>query len=119
MFKSFLQTGKFMPTALIPFCSFSDNFTLMGVPKLNFNVPVCNSFSPKVVNDQLCYTADPNQNIKDKNVLNNFLYMGKELSITLYIDYNKDRHLGKMNNLEFQHVKLDTLGRINQYMFIV
>ena len=96
--------GELSPTALIPFCSFSDDFSLMGVENPHFEVPVCNSFSPKVILDQLCFTTDPNK-IKDKIDFNS-----KDLSLTLYIDYNEDRHSGKMELSESQNIRLETLG---------
>ena len=98
------------PTALIPFCSFSGNFSLMGVENPNFNVPVCKGFSPKVLNDQLCYTTDPNT-IKNVIDLNKLLYLGNELAITLYIDYNEDRHWGKMEKSGSQNIRLETIGK--------
>ena len=48
-------------TAMIPFCEFGGNMSVMGVKIDQFDVPVCNSFRPKIVQDQLCYTVDPNE----------------------------------------------------------
>ena len=48
------------PTALIPFCEFNGNMSVMGVKIDQFDVPVCNSFRPKILKDQLCYSVDPN-----------------------------------------------------------
>ena len=55
------EDGNLSPTALIPFCAFGGNFSAMGVKMEQFNVPVCNSFKAKIVEDQLCYTVDPNR----------------------------------------------------------
>ena len=54
----------------------------MGVKINKIELPVCNSFEAKIVNDQLCYTVDPNKyrNIKED-----------ELSLALYMNYNEDR----------------------------
>ena len=49
------------PTALVPFCSVSGNYSAMGERIKQMDVPVCNSFMPKIVKDQLCYTVDLNQ----------------------------------------------------------
>ena len=49
------------PTALIPFCEFDGNMSIMGVKNENFNVPICNSFQEKIIGDQICYTVDPNK----------------------------------------------------------
>ena len=58
--------------------------SVMGIKIDQFDVPVCNSFRPKIIKDQLCYTVDPNgyKNLFDKN---------QEISVTLYINYNEDR----------------------------
>ena len=49
------------PTALVPFCSVSDNYSAMGVKIDQIDVPVCNSFRQKISRDQLCYTVDLNK----------------------------------------------------------
>ena len=48
-------------TALIPFCEFSGNMSVMGVKIDQFDVPVCRSFKAILYKDQLCYTVDPNR----------------------------------------------------------
>ena len=60
------KDGNLSPTALIPFCDFGGNMSVMGVKIDQFDVPVCNSFRPKIVQDQLCYTVDPNKEILPK-----------------------------------------------------
>ena len=55
------QDNEFSPTALIPFCEFNGNMSVMGVNINQFDVPICNSFVPKIVKDKLCYTVDPNE----------------------------------------------------------
>ena len=75
-------------TALIPFCGLGGNFSAMGVKIDQFDVPVCNSFKEKLVNDQLCYTVDPNMFI-DKH----FAEHAKQFDLMLVIDYNEDRQL--------------------------
>ena len=77
------EDGVLLPTALIPFCKFGGNMSVMGVKIDQFDVPVCNSFRPKIILDQLCYTVDPN---KFKTLVNQ-----QELDITLFINYNEDR----------------------------
>ena len=62
------------PTALVPFCSVSDDYSTMGVKIDQIDVPVCNSFRPKIIRDQLCYTVDLNK-IKQKfQRYNNFFF---------------------------------------------
>ena len=72
------------PTALIPFCEFGGNMSIMGVKIDELAYPVCSSFRPKRVKDQLCFMVNPNE------------YKGKvsemgELSLNLAIDFNEDR----------------------------
>ena len=49
------------PTALIPFCEFGGSMSVMGTQIDQLKVPVCNSFKPKIVEGQLCYSVNPNQ----------------------------------------------------------
>ena len=52
------EDGKLSPTALIPFCEFGGNMSVMGVKIEEIEIPVCSSFRPKILRDQLCYTVD-------------------------------------------------------------
>ena len=84
--------GNLSPTALIPFCEFGGNMSVMGTKIDQFNVPVCSSFRPKILQEQLCYTVDPNmykRYVDEKNV---------ELSLGLFINYNEDRELSLEND---------------------
>ena len=47
------EDGTLSPTALIPFCEFGGNMPIMGVKIDKFDVPVCNSFMPKLLGNQL------------------------------------------------------------------
>ena len=58
----------------------------MGVKIDHFDVPVCNSFKEKILNDQLCYEVDPNLFIDRTNTLK---YL--KLGLVLVLDYNEDR----------------------------
>ena len=58
--------------------------SVMGVKIDQFDVPVCNSFRPKIYKDQLCYSVD-------LNVFKNDTDFKKKFSLTLAIDYNEDR----------------------------
>ena len=99
------EDGNLTPTALIPFCGFGGDMSAMGVKIDQFDVPVCNSFRPKIVLDQLCYQVDPNK-YKDKIDLN------QELSLTLFIHYNEDRNIDAPENSsnEDPFIKVDTIG---------
>ena len=78
------ENGNLSPSAFIPFCSFGGNMSAMGVKIDQFDVPVCNSFKAKILNDQLCYEVDVNRvRTNDTEEL--------RLGLTLLIDYNEDR----------------------------
>ena len=58
----------------------------VGVRINQFNIPVCNSFQDRILNDQLCYEVDLNRFSNKNNI-------DKELKLGLYflMDYNEDR----------------------------
>ena len=60
----------------------------VGVKIDQFDVPVCNSFQAKILNDQLCYEVDLNLYSNRDNIIN-------ELKVGFYflMDYNEDRQL--------------------------
>ena len=80
-----------MPTALLPFCAFSDNFSTTGVKIDQFDVPVCNVFKTKLYKDQLCYEGDFNEFKKN-------LGSNKEVSVSFFIHYNEERMLSITND---------------------
>ena len=92
------------PTALIPFCEFSGNMSVMGVQIDQFDVPFCNSFRPRIIRDQLCYTVDPNE-YKYK------IDLKGELSLELFIHYNEDRQIEGTDSTEEHTVIVDTIGK--------
>ena len=98
------EDGALLPTALIPFCKFGGNMSVMGVKIDQFDVPVCNSFRPKIIMDQLCYTVDPNE-YKHK------IDLKGELSLSLSIHYNEDRQMEDTDSMEKHTVIVDTIGK--------
>ena len=64
------RDGNLLPTALIliPLCEFVGDLSIMGIKHDQFDVPICNSFRPKMIKDQLCYTVDLNKE-SSKNML--------------------------------------------------
>ena len=54
----------------------------------HFEVPVCNSFKAKVLNDQLCYEVDLNE-FSNKSNLQRELKSG----FNFIMDYNEDRQV--------------------------
>ena len=79
------RDGKLSPSALIPFCEFGGSMALMGTKISQFSLPVCTSFEPKVLNDQLCYEVDVDK-YKRKAAAEGIT----SLELTLLIDSNKE-----------------------------
>ena len=120
-----LNSNKLIsPSAFIPFCDFGGNMSAMGVMIDQFDVPVCNGFQAKILNDQLCYEADLNK-FSDNNNIKKEL----ELGLNFLMDYNEDRQVTFDQNIsetklglaksvassdQNQHafVYLDTIGEI-------
>ena len=82
--------GQLSTTALIPFCELGGDSSVMGVKIDQFDSPVCNSFKDKILMDQMCYTVDPNKYI-------NSIKRDFDLSLTLFLNYNEDRQISKMD----------------------
>ena len=60
----------------------------VGIKIHQFDVPVCNSFQAKVLNDQLCYEVDLSKLSNKKNI-NRELKSG----LSFILDYNEDRQV--------------------------
>ena len=99
------RSGNLYPTALVPFCEFGGSMSVMGVKIDQFTVPVCSSFRPKIIKDQLCYTVDPND-YKDKINLEN------DLSLSLFVNYNEDREMALNDSLENNVIRIETIGNL-------
>ena len=97
------QDGELSPTALIPFCEFGRDMSVMGVKIREFDVPVCNSFRPQIIKDQLCYTVDIND-FKDR------IDLKGELSLSLFIHYNLDRQLEEADRSIKHSIIVDSIG---------
>ena len=83
------------PSAFIPFCEFGGDMTAMGVKIDEFDIPVCNSFQAKILNDQLCYEVDLQQHTNVNNFENDL-----KLGLVLLIDYNEDRQVTLQKTVE-------------------
>ena len=104
------EDEKLSETAFIPFCDFGGNMSAMGVMIDQFDVPVCNSFKAKVLNDQLCYEVDPNKYM-NKTILSAEEYnLRLKQGVTLYIDTNEDRQTTSKFT-DFM-IYINTLGRL-------
>ena len=118
-----LKNETFSPSAFIPFCEFGGHTSAVGVKISQFSVPVCNSFEPKILNDQLCYEVDLNRVSNKSNV-------AKELELGFYfiMDYNEDRqvnihpideedrsgigaHFLESDKNQYAFIYLDTIGK--------
>ena len=80
------KEGELSPSAFIPFCEFGGNMSAVGIKIKQFDVPVCNSFQAKILNDQLCYEVDLNSISRNSN---RDLELG--LGFNFLLDYNEDR----------------------------
>ena len=60
----------------------------LGIKIDQFDVPVCNAFQAKVLNDQLCYEVDLNR-YSNKSKTRTQL----EFGLNLLVDYNEDRQV--------------------------
>ena len=82
------KENQWSPSAFIPFCDFGGNMSSMGIKIASFDLPVCNSFQAKILNDQLCYEVDLNK-ISNKDNIENELKTG----FVFIMDYNEDRQV--------------------------
>ena len=74
------------PSAFIPFCEFGGDMSAIGIKIDQFDVPVCNIFQDKILNDQLCYEVDLNWFTNKTNIDKEL-----ELGFNFVMDYNEDR----------------------------
>ena len=79
---------NFSPSALIPFCSFGDDMEIVGQTIDGFDIPVCDSFTPKKRNDQLCYELNLDK-LKDEKKIQKQLEHG----LSILLDYNEERQM--------------------------
>ena len=99
------ENGKLSPSAFIPFCEFGGNMSIMGENISHFDVPVCKSFTPVILNDQLCYEINPNKFISLSSPGHAF-----DQGLQFYIDINEDRQTNTTDT-DFM-IYLNTLGVI-------
>ena len=78
------RTGVKSPSSFIPFCYFGEK--ALGKLVTNFSEPVCNLGVPKIVDEQLCYSIDMNNELEENNI-----NQGEDYALHLYLDYNEDR----------------------------
>ena len=54
------KLGALVPSAFIPFCAYKTDLLLLGEHIKGLKFPVCNKFTPTVLDGQLCYNLDIN-----------------------------------------------------------
>ena len=101
------QNKDLSPSAFIPFCEFGGNMSSVGVKIDQFDVPVCNSFQAKILNDQLCYEVDLRK-FSDSNNIQEELKLG----FNFLLDYNEDRQQVEINKT----FKRKTFGLANSFV---
>ena len=68
--------GKLTPGALIPFCAYQTNLSLLGSTRQDLPFPVCDKFKPTMIEGQLCYSIDLSTNdVQTKNKKGNSLLL--------------------------------------------
>ena len=79
--------GQLPPSALVPFCSYQANSSLLGQEGPEVNMTVCDKFEPVVFDGRLCYSLDVAKLNKVPTKA------GKTSGLFLLIDPNPD-HIG-------------------------
>ena len=82
----------------------------MGVTIPQFDVPVCNSFQAKILNDQLCYEVDLKKFSNKNNIFNEL-----KLGFNFLLDYNEDRQVTLHQEV---HSKSTSPLKIHKQLFI-
>ena len=101
--------GRMSPSAFIPFCELGGNMSLMGIKIDQFDVPVCNSFKARILNDQLCYELDVNKFI-DKADMEGVNRIG----LTMILDYNEERQIST-SNIKSEEKIVSSLTKMPSY----
>ena len=74
------------PSSFIPFCDFGGDMSSVGVKIEALDIPVCNSFQARILNDQLCYEIDLNRFSNKDNIEREL-----KLGFNFIMNYNEDR----------------------------
>ena len=85
--------GKMSPSSFIPFCDFGGNMSVMGKKIDQFEIPVCDKFKPKILNDRLCFQVDVNE-FTDQIDKQKAMKKG----LIFFMDYNEDRMITERGN---------------------
>ena len=92
-------SGSLTPAALIPFCAYQTNMTLLGQNRQDLPFTVCSKFQPTVLKEQLCYSLDLSMTDTPKT------NAGLENGLLIILDPGMSRQaqkkqeiIGKLNN---------------------
>ena len=80
------EEEKTSPSAFIPFCEFGGHMLAVGVKIDQFDLPVCDSFQAKILNNQVCYEIDLNRYFDENST-------DIESGFNFIMDYNEDRQI--------------------------
>ena len=109
--------GNLPPSALVPFCSYQENSSLLGMERHEIdNITMCDKFQPTIFEGQLCYSVDIAK-LKGKSTKS-----GKTNGLFLLLDPNpyqlnssdKDDNIQSMK-LPFFKVHIHTLAQFTAY----
>ena len=84
------RDGSKLPSAFIPFCAYKTSMLLLGEYIDGFEFPVCNKFTPTVLDGQLCFKLDVSSIVDPSDRKTE---EGKRGTLMLLLDYNKERSI--------------------------
>ena len=89
------SSGSMTPSALIPFCAYQTNTTLLGQTRQGLPFPVCSQFKPTVLEGQLCYSLNLSKIASDKTAA------GLDNGILIILDLGtSDKEENRLNERE-------------------
>ena len=89
------DVGNLPPSALIPFCSYQEDSSLLGQERPGLdNLTICDKFQPTILEGQLCYSLDV---VKYKS---GNTEAGKRNGLFILVDYNPYPENSRGNNVE-------------------
>ena len=90
--------GSLTPAALIPFCAYQTNMTLLGHTRQDLPFTVCDQFKPTVLEGQLCYSLDLSSIKAEKSK------SGERAGLLILIDQGVADQ-GKENTIDLNEMK--------------
>ena len=104
--------NRLTPAALIPFCAYQTNMTLLGQTRKDIPFVVCSQFQPSVLEGQLCYSLKLDKQIWRKSGagLKNGLILiidPRKLRMGLEIQNKKEGNDAMINSLNLESINTD------------